>query len=41
MIQNPAKYLDYAKKEIVAARYYDVPASALEKTGQDQREGSA
>ena len=38
MIQNPAKHLDYAKKEIIAARYYDVPASAVEQAAQDQRE---
>ncbi|MGA2871549.1 MAG: DUF3883 domain-containing protein, partial [Verrucomicrobiota bacterium] len=29
-IQNPAKYLDHAKKEIVAARYFDIPAEAIE-----------
>ena len=31
MVQNPAKHLDYAKKEVVAARYYDVPANAVEQ----------
>ena len=40
-IRNPAKHLDYAKKEVVAARYYDVPASAVEKAAQDQRDGAA
>ena len=25
-IQNPAKHLDHAKKEVVAARYFDIPA---------------
>ena len=32
--------LDYAKKDVVAARY-DVPASAVEQAAQDQREGVA
>jgi hypothetical protein len=30
-IQNPAKYLDHAKKEVVAARYFDIPAAAIEQ----------
>lgn len=34
MIQNPAKCLDYAKKEVVAARYFDIPAAAIEKAAQ-------
>ena len=38
MIQNPAKHLDYAKKEVLTARYYDVPATAVEKAAKDQRE---
>ena len=38
MIQNPAKHLDYAKKEIVAARYYDLPAKAVEQAARDQWE---
>ncbi len=38
MIRNPAKHLDYAKKEVVAARYYDVPASAIEQAAQEHRE---
>ena len=41
MVRNPARHLDYAKKEVVAARYYDVPASAVERAAQDQREGVA
>ncbi|MCL5669686.1 MAG: SNF2-related protein [Acidobacteria bacterium] len=28
-IQNPARRLDYAKREVVAARYYDIPAEAI------------
>ena len=38
LVQNPARHLDYAKKEVVAARYYDVPASAIERAALDQRE---
>ena len=40
MIRNPAKHLDYAKKEVVAARYYDLPANAVEKAARDQRKES-
>jgi len=28
-IQNPAKRLDYAKRQVIAARYYDIPAEAV------------
>ena len=38
VVRNPAKHLDYAKKEVVAARYYDVPASAVEEAAQAQRD---
>ena len=31
IIQNPAKHLDHAKKEVVAARYFDIPATAIER----------
>ena len=41
MVRNPAKHLDYAKKEVAAARYYDLPANAVEQAAQDQREGVA
>ena len=37
MVQNPARHLDYAKQEIVAARYYDVPADAIEQAARDQQ----
>ena len=37
MIRNPIMHLDYAKAVVVAARYYDVPASAVEKAARDQR----
>jgi superfamily II DNA or RNA helicase len=37
-IQNPAKHLDHAKREVIAARYYDIPADAIEKAaGIDSR----
>lgn len=36
MVQNPGKHLDYAKKEVVAARYYDIPATAIKKAAQGQ-----
>lgn len=29
-VQNPVKHLDHAKREVVAARYYDIPAGAIE-----------
>jgi len=29
-IQNPVKHLDHAKKEVVAARYFDIPAEAVD-----------
>ena len=38
LVQNPARHLDYAKREVVAARYYDVPASAVEKATHGQLE---
>lgn len=41
MIQNPAAHLDYAKKEVVAARYYDIPSRALERVALDQQEVSS
>ena len=36
MVRNPAEHLDYAKKEIVAARYYDLPADAVERAARVQ-----
>ncbi len=29
-IQNPARVLDHAKREVLAARYFDIPAAAIE-----------
>ncbi len=37
MVQNPATHLDHAKKEVVAARYYDLPADAVERAAHAQR----
>lgn len=36
MVQNPARYLDYAKKEVVTARYYDLPTNAVEQAAREQ-----
>ncbi len=36
MVQNPAKHLDHARREIVAARYYDLPAEAIELAAREQ-----
>jgi hypothetical protein len=36
MIQNPAKHLDHAKREIVSARYYDLAADAIEQVARRQ-----
>ena len=35
-IQNPVKHLDYAKREVVAARYFDIPAEAIEAANRRQ-----
>ncbi|HPC17198.1 MAG TPA: helicase-related protein [Candidatus Hydrogenedentes bacterium] len=34
-IQNPVKHLDHAKKEVVAARYFDIPAQAVEQAARE------
>lgn len=36
-IQNPAKHLDHAKREIVAARYFDIPADAIQLAAASQK----
>ena len=33
-IQNPVKHLDHAKREVVAARYYDIPAESIEQAAR-------
>jgi len=38
-IQNPAVRLDHAKREIVAARFFEIPAEAVESAARSQREG--
>lgn len=37
IIQNPAKHLDHAKREVVAARYFDLPGEAVESVARIQR----
>jgi hypothetical protein len=37
-IQNPVKHLDHAKREIIAARYYDISADAIQDVAEKQRE---
>ncbi len=34
LIQNPAKHLEHAAKPALAARYYEIPADALETAGR-------
>ena len=34
VIRNPAAKLDHAKREVVAARYFDIPADAIKQHGQ-------
>ena len=36
-IQNPAKHLDHAKREVIAARYYDIPADAIHLAAATQK----
>ena len=36
MVQNPALHLDYAKRDVVAARHYDLPAEAVEHVARSQ-----
>ncbi len=36
IIQNPAKHLDHAKREVVAARYFDLPGEAIELAARSQ-----
>jgi hypothetical protein len=35
-VRNPAKHLDYAKKEVIAARVFDIPAMAVEQVAHQQ-----
>lgn len=36
-IQNPAKHLDHAKREVITARYYDITAEAVEDAAAKQK----
>jgi len=36
MIRNPAKYFDHVKREVIAARYFDIPAEAVESAAKSQ-----
>jgi hypothetical protein len=38
IIQNPAKHLEHAKKEVVAARFFDIPADAIYAVAKQQGE---
>lgn len=37
-IQNPAKHLEYAKREVIAARYFDIAADAILRVAADQKD---
>lgn len=41
IIRNPAKHLDHAKREVLAACYYELPAAAIEGAARAQRGGSS
>jgi len=36
-VLNPAVRLDHAKREIVAARFYEIPSEAVMATAEDMR----
>jgi hypothetical protein len=35
-IQNPASKLDHAKREVVASRFFEIPAEAIEQVGKSK-----
>ena len=37
VLRNPVKHLDHAKREVIAARHYDIPPNAIEAAAQNQR----
>ena len=39
-VRNPAARLDHAKQEVAAARYYDLPAAAVEQAAREQADES-
>jgi uncharacterized protein DUF3883 len=38
IIQNPAEHLDHAKREIFAARFFDIPAAAIENAARQLKQ---
>ena len=38
--RNPVKHLDHAKRQVIAARHYDIPAQAVEGAARSQGSGS-
>jgi hypothetical protein len=39
-IRNPAKHLDHAKREVVAQRFFDIPANAIEQVAAQLQDAS-
>lgn len=33
-IRNPVKHLDHAKREVIALRYFDIPAEAVQRAAE-------
>jgi hypothetical protein len=40
IIRNPVKHLDHAKREVIAARHYDIPAQAIEAAAKAMKEAT-
>jgi superfamily II DNA or RNA helicase len=38
IIRNPVKHLDHAKREVIAARHYDIPAQAIETAARASKD---
>lgn len=36
IVRNPVKHLDHAKREVTAARHYDIPAQAIKAAARSQ-----
>jgi hypothetical protein len=36
-IQNPAKHLDHAQREVISTRYYDIPSDAIQLAASTQK----
>ena len=41
IIRNPVKHLDHAKREVIAARHYDIPAQAIEAAALATKAGNS